>query len=831
MNTFHLSILCSLTVNIAIGVIVLSTQSNRSANRMFVFLSAVLSLWLMALGMGALSDSAERLAFWIRQTSAISALIPLAMNMLRLSITQPGLSKSGIVRQSGVWWFFYLLVVSVCQTRWFLVSAKLPEPGETVGQPVYGDGFAFFAIYFVASLVTLIILFTRDRRKAEGISKTELNFVLLGCITGLIFGVAFLIIPNITGMTELGALLPASTILLASFMAYGIAARRIMDIPNVLRRIVAYCLLFVSLSGVYTIVVLAIGYLLPEDMLERMPLDHVLAAGVIALIMAPAQGLMQRFANHLFIGTKILNIGEIIQRSSRVLSCISTIDDLAEAVARLIQDAIGTERVHLLIADEREFVERRKRGHQGPDRLCLSKNDPIVDAIRVYQDALVRDMFGRLPPDPILVRAEKRMRELHIDLAIGVYTKNEVEGVMLLGPRPSGKIYSIFEQQVIEGLSAQLAVSLENAKLYTEVQNSRIYNDILLDRLVGGVIAVNAARIVTVFNREAQRITGIKREEVLNAAVSVLPNTLFAALIQAFEQGGSRDIEGRLTAGEREVPIRFSCTLFHSHTGKALGALLVFTDQTEIKKLEQQVRRTDRLASLGTLAAGMAHEIKNPLVSMKTFTQLLPERYDDPDFRDTFSNLLGEEVLRIDRIVNQLLRFARPAKPSLTPVNLHGIIDNTLNLVKQQLRQRNIELDRQFKAESDRIQGDSDMLAQALLNFFLNAIDAISERGNLVVRTEMINVPTNQYDLWGQPVTASRLRLSIQDNGPGIPADNLAHVFDPFFTTKASGTGLGLSVSHGIIHEHDGVIEVDSEVGRGTTFHLIFPLLIAEVSA
>ena len=157
----------------------------------------------------------------------------------------------------------------------------------------------------------------------------------------------------------------------------------------------------------------------------------------------------------------------------------------------------------------------------------------------------------------------------------------------------------------------------------------------------------------------------------------------------------------------------------------------MFNDLTTIKKLELQVRRTDRLASLGTLAAGMAHEIKNPLVTIKTFTQLLPERYEDPDFRETFSSLIGQEVKRIDSIVNQLLNFSRPAKPNLAPTHLHEVLDNSLNLITQQLRQKGITLVRAYSAAQDLVHADADQLNQAFINFFLNAIESMSGGGHL----------------------------------------------------------------------------------------------------
>jgi signal transduction histidine kinase len=257
-----------------------------------------------------------------------------------------------------------------------------------------------------------------------------------------------------------------------------------------------------------------------------------------------------------------------------------------------------------------------------------------------------------------------------------------------------------------------------------------------------------------------------------------------------------------------------------------LGALVVLTDITALKRLELQIRRSDRLASLGTLSAGMAHEIKNPLVSIKTFAQLLPERYQDSDFRETFSNLIGHEIDRIDSLVNQLLRFARPAKPVLKPMHVHDVLEKSLQLVGHRLYQKEIKLTRSWEADVDTIRADADQLEQVFLNFFLNAMDAMNKGGELSVGTEI-----RPADEWVAAISGTNgdsheiLRVTVRDDGEGIRSEDIPHVFDPFFTTKDYGTGLGLSVVHGIIQEHGGQIEVESELTKGTAFHILLPLV------
>ena len=370
-----------------------------------------------------------------------------------------------------------------------------------------------------------------------------------------------------------------------------------------------------------------------------------------------------------------------------------------------------------------------------------------------------------------------------------------------------------------------MAISLENARLYTQVQEGKLYNEILLDSLVSGVIAADAHGHITLFNREAQRLTDLKTSEVLGQPIDVLPAPLTQALKTTIGNDlAIRDRDLHLpTAGSHSVPIRLSSSIFRGRDGRALGAMIVISDMTTLKQLEEQVRRSDRLASLGTLSAGMAHEIKNPLVSIKTFAQLLPERYEDPDFRTTFSSLIGHEIQRIDSIVNQLLSFSRPPPALLAPTALHAVLAQALQLIDQPVRRKKLHLVRTFDALRDHVNADATLLHQAFINFLLNAVDATGGGGSITVATH--NVQPRRA---GAP---TGIRVTIKDTGEGIAPENLSRIFDPFFSTKSDGTGLGLSVAHGIVTEHEGRIEVSSSAGRGTTIVIDIPLLEVEAAS
>src|SRR5206468_1076113 len=237
---------------------------------------------------------------------------------------------------------------------------------------------------------------------------------------------------------------------------------------------------------------------------------------------------------------------------------------------------------------------------------------------------------------------------------------------------------------------------------------------------------------------EAGQITGLNPREMIDHSLDRLPKGLREILCETLRTGdGQENGELVLPLGAHSAVVRASSSIFHGEQGEMLGALVVLTDITALKRLELQIRRSDRLASLGTLSAGMAHEIKNPLVSIKTFAQLLPERYQDSDFRETFSNLIGHEIDRIDSLVNQLLRFARPAKPLLKPMHVHSVLEKSLQLVGHRLYQKEIKLTRSWQADVDTIHADADQLEQVFLNFFLNAMDAMKRGGELAVETEI----------------------------------------------------------------------------------------------
>jgi nitrogen-specific signal transduction histidine kinase len=839
MNASTFATLVALIVQLALGFAVLQANWRRKANQAFLLLSLAAAAWLQSLSFAFTAGSPETAEWAIRAASAAGIAILVSLNLLRLSICDRENTWRGLLIHSRGWLVFGLGMIGLCLTNFYLKGAAMPYGLETtISRPIYGGGLAVYGIYFALAVMVLVVQLGRDLRRTSGGVHAELSIVLVS-------GVLIVAVPLLLGLvlrpfvdlSRLLALAPFRVVLFSIAVGYGIATRRIMEVGFLLRRALSYALLTAYLLGLYTVVwwlsFVAFTRLVG---IPGQSFAHVCAAIIVAFAMAPARGISQSFADRLFGGARNLDFRATVSSAAEILKSVSTLPELLERFATNIGKAVGTDRVAILLREKRVFQQANpSEAESATEPMRLSETDPLLIYLSSHQQPVVLDELFRVRWTPDVDAVIAKMHGLNAAVVTGIFSRQHLVGVMVLGPRLSRRIYGSVEQNALQVLCGQLAVAIENAELFTEVQNAKLYNETLLENLTSGVIAVGADESVTVFNNEAGQITDISPRDIIDQPLENLPAPLRQVLrdtLQSVDRQENRDIV--LQSGERSVVVRASSSIFHGQEGEMLGALMVLTDITALKRLELQIRRSDRLASLGTLSAGMAHEIKNPLVSIKTFAQLLPERYQDSDFRETFSNLIGHEIDRIDSLVNQLLRFARPAKPVLKPMHVHEVLEKSLLLVGHRLYQKEIKLSRSWNAEVDTIRADADQLEQVFLNFFLNAMDAMKRGGELAVATEI-----RSADEWIAAVAGPKeeaneiLRVTVRDDGEGIKDEDIPHVFDPFFTTKDYGTGLGLSVVHGIIQEHGGQIEVESELSKGTAFHILLPLVRfeAEVAA
>jgi len=319
-----------------------------------------------------------------------------------------------------------------------------------------------------------------------------------------------------------------------------------------------------------------------------------------------------------------------------------------------------------------------------------------------------------------------------------------------------------------------------------------------------GALVVDSHGRIAVCTPEAAAHLRMDTAKLRGAELDALPPAL-AKLIRKTATGGK-------PAMNRKIPLDETTALRASILPVKSETVVVLHRLSPAQSHEQNMRRLDQLASLGALSADMAHEIKNGMVAIRTFVELLLEKGQDAELNE----VVGRELKRIDGIVTQMLRLAAPHPAVFTTVRVHQVLDHSLRLVQHQLDAKLISLRRDYRAETDAVRGDDAQLQQAFLNLLFNAIEAMGASGVLTVGTEIT----------GEENGGRQLAVHIQDTGVGIAAENLGRLFEPFFTTKKNGTGLGLAITRRIAHEHHGAVKARSEVNKGSTFSFSLPVFV-----
>jgi PAS domain S-box-containing protein len=377
----------------------------------------------------------------------------------------------------------------------------------------------------------------------------------------------------------------------------------------------------------------------------------------------------------------------------------------------------------------------------------------------------------------------------------------------------------------------QQRVDLETAhtalrQRYTELSDLKSYTDHILSSFVNGLVTLDLdGRVVTV-NPAAEALTGCAASALRGRAAADafqhLPELRDLLLETLRTRVGVGPVSFVLSRSDgRSVPVELATTPLLGSEEQALGVVAVLRDLTPVRQLEEQLRRSDRLAALGTLAAGLAHEIKNPLTAIMTFSRHIARRFNDERFRERFQSVVPRELERINAIVDGLLRLARPARLVLAPVHLPPLLEQALELYAPQIEARGIRVRREVTVGVPPVPGDAEQLYQAFLNLVANAIDAMEEGGTLTV-TLGWSRPEDGPD--GAP--RDRLVVEVADTGSGIKPEESPNVFNPFFTTKSGGTGLGLAIAHKIIEDHGGTVTFRSAPSQGTVFAVGLPLRV-----
>jgi two-component system sensor histidine kinase HydH len=343
------------------------------------------------------------------------------------------------------------------------------------------------------------------------------------------------------------------------------------------------------------------------------------------------------------------------------------------------------------------------------------------------------------------------------------------------------------------------------------------FSDHVVENMPIGLVATDSAERIAAFNQVAESVLSLSAAAVQGKpAEKVLPPSLWTQLREsaATRTVIEKEVDCALADGT-VIPLEIGAGRLTDETGRYQGRILLFKDLREIRTLRSEIARNQRLATVGRLAAGVAHEIRNPLSSIKGFATYFQERYRENAQDAKVASILIQEVDRLNRVVSQLLEFSRPISVLPRPVRLSRLIGDAVKLIEPQAREKAVTVQTDLHAEAEEVRLDPDRLSQVLLNLLLNGVEAMAPGGVLTVSA-------------GETADGRRLAIRVSDTGGGIRPEDLSHVFEPYFTTKPSGTGLGLAIAHNIVEAMGGDIGVVSRPGAGTTFTLRLPLVKAE---
>jgi len=470
----------------------------------------------------------------------------------------------------------------------------------------------------------------------------------------------------------------------------------------------------------------------------------------------------------------------------------------------------------------------------GTVRVGLSKRRMEAEIARTRRElallAAITLVLGAIASAVVARRIARPVRRL----AEGVAAISRGELDQRIEPATSDEIgrlavaFNHMASQLFQQRSALEAAHSELRQRFAELSDLKSYTDNIFGSLTNGIITLDLEGRVVTLNRAAEALTGCSLAEVSGRFSTevfdhspevgeLLMETVASRVGMAFVSMMLRRADGT------SVPIEISTAPLKGSEDKDLGVVAVLRDLTAVRQLEEQMRRSDRLAALGTLAAGLAHEIKNPLTSLLTFTRHLSRKFDDPRFRQNFVTVVPRELERINGIVEGLLELARPTRLSLRPVHVPELLDRVLELYTGQIEAQGVTAVREYARGLPAIEADPEHLYRALVNLVGNALDAMEGGGRLTLRAG-----------WGQGpdlvrrgaarLNERRLKVEVEDSGRGIPASATGKIFNPFFTTKPGGTGLGLALTHKIVEDHGGTISFRSSPGARTTFTLLLPL-------
>jgi PAS domain S-box-containing protein len=673
---------------------------------------------------------------------------------------------------------------------------------------------SFLSAYFLAAGLVFYLSYGHTR---SGILRQQLKWLTGGTLAGSVPFTLFYILPYVfdVGTQPWMQFSALSLVLIPLCFGYAIIRYRLMDVDIIFKRGLAYTAATAAVASVYFALVALIAEIFHAQ--TSGPVTGMIAIVIAAFLFQPFREGIQARLDRFFYRDR-LNYRRTLIEFGRTLTNEVRLEPMLGSVMDRVSQTLLVDRLAIFVEDPQRPGEMRLARSMGV-RLVESLDLSFIAPSR--PEFLSGPIFFESPRSARDVSAAVRrtLEQLELNYFIPCRIREHTVAVLGLGKTVDGDYLSSEDVELVQTIAGYVAIALDNSQLYTsleqkaaEVARLKDFSENIVESLNVGVLAVDLQGTVEAWNSRMEQLFGVSRGEAVGRPLSqLLPQDL---VLEIDARGDDEQITGiykhRLVHQGRSVVLNVSITPLVSKSLERIGRLLLFDDVTQRERMEEQMSQTEKLTSLGLLAAGVAHEVNTPLAVISNYIQMLARQMPDGDPRQAIIEKIVKQAFRASEIVNNLLNFSRTGPSQFADVDVNRVVEETLSLVAHPLKTSQIQVVKQLGEALPPVRGSANKLQQVFLNLFLNARDAMPLGGMLEVRTAAHN---------------GSVEIEVMDTGNGISRDHIHKIFDPFFTTKAGGrgTGLGLSVSYGIIKEHAGKIDVRSTPGRGTSFHVELP--------
>ena len=794
----------------AFALLVWKASPRSTLNRRFTAYTLVVAIWATAV---TAAFAGSHLWLWVPIGFAAGSLIPTTfVAFMHAYAPAEGVLPRRVSRLLLGMWIVTGLLFSALSLTTNLVGWHDPSVSENVLPRKHGPLYPLFALFIVASWATATALFLLEWRVARGRARDELRFVAAGMIVpGIVAIVTNVLLPWITGRSGYGAIGPYLALSFVAIIGHALIRRRITDLRLVLHNGLTLGLATVA-SVIPAIVMLHVFGPRLLGHLEGFELAVVLVTiGVVVLIVPPTRDIARRLLDRYVYRTRA-NYQRTLREASGTLTRMLDLKRLLPFITTTVVEATGVEGVAIYLRDEHGFrrviTQRRSEPNAfvAPELASRSVTAPLAQA----QDAVVTEELGRHITSDADRLLNDELVAANWALLLPVVSDDGLIAFIAVGSKRSGDPFYSQDLDLLMTLANQAGIAIKNARLYAQVVLANEYIGNIVATIESGVVAINAAGRVAMFNRAAERLTGLAADEVTGEPAAALPQCLRDPVLASAADGTARTLlEIELPGAARPRPVMCTTSPLRDPEGTVLGAVAVFSDLTPLKELEVERRRAERLAYFELLASGIAHEIKNPLVAIKTFTQLLPRRANEPTFVTDFGRIVGREVNRMEGVVDRLRTLAHPGRRPEHAIDVRVPLGEALEFIQATLDEKRITVAASLGDAPCTVLGDHHNLEQLFLNLLMNAHEATPTGGAI-----------------GVAVTreSEKVTVSVADTGPGIAPDLLDRIFEPFVTTKQRGSGLGLAISAAVAEAHGARLTPANHPGGGAIFSVEFPL-------